>query len=461
MKKLIVTIISLMLCVLSLLVGRQNIIFFGSFFYLTQLVFISVILYKEEKNLLFLLSPSYICILYSSLNFILGHYVISRGIGSTGSFLSIAEMFQNYESISFITIFFLLCNLFVFLAIDFKKTIGISLVKFHFKKNFNTYQGLVLIGVIFLLGFIEIDLSFFGGAGDYSYALKLGLFIILVYLFNRKKLVRYIYYLAGVILLLMNHYDDKRNILYAVVLIIFLELLKNKSSVSIRFKQLLISMIAGAFIFILIIISSITRGYGNYDVGSAIEATYYVSDYLKIDYLNEALVANFELASMYGNTSNAVDYVYKGEVELLYGSTFLKVIFLPIPKRIFPNKPDSMIDIYTRKYDPEFRRIGGSYPISIYGEAFWNFHLFALIFLFLIFYFINRLYLKMVLYLKQDILNIKSFFLLYMYITIIQFIRGSGLEMWLLYALISMPFSYLFIKFFHLSNESSKDVCKN
>src|SRR5690606_15480936 len=134
-----------------------------------------------------------------------------------------------------------------------------------------------------------------------------------------------------------------------------------------------------------------------------------------------------------------INYVHSNQVELTYGSTFLKFFFLPLPRSIFPYKPDSMIDIYTKKFMPEFRAEGGSYPIIIYSEVFWNFHILGLFFLYFIFRVLNNFYIKLIENVNRNVINVKTIFLLFMYVTLIQFVRGSGLEIWLLYGILTIP----------------------
>lgn len=175
------------------------------------------------------------------------------------------------------------------------------------------------------------------------------------------------------------------------------------------------------------------------------EAVQYIPDYLQSDFATDALINNFELNTVYGNGSNALDYVYSEKVDLLYGSTFMKFLFIPLPRSVFPDKPKSMIDIYTTIYTPTFRKEGGSLPVILYSEAFWNFHLFGLLFLYLLYRFFDNMYRKMCLNLTNGNITILSIFLIYLYITFIQVVRGSGFDIWILYPILSIPICYLIL----------------
>jgi hypothetical protein len=248
------------------------------------------------------------------------------------------------------------------------------------------------------------------------------------------------------ILFAVQNYNNKREFFYVIILILFVEFVKKGVNIKAKFNFFLVFVACSIGILYSVATASILRGYGNYDTDNPVKAFLYVNDYLSSDVI-PSLVNNFELNVVYGNGSNAVNYVYSGEMKLLYGSTFTKVLFIPIPRNIFPDKPYSMIDIYTKKYRPNLRNDGGSLPINVYSEAFWNFTLFALPFIYLIFYFINRLYLNMILQLKRCNFSLSFLFVLYCYITIIQFVRGSGFEIWILYPILSVPFLWIFAKY--------------
>jgi hypothetical protein len=135
--------------------------------------------------------------------------------------------------------------------------------------------------------------------------------------------------------------------------------------------------------------------------------------------------------------------MFKGDYEYLYGETFLKLIFIPIPRYLFPDKPRSMISVYTSIADLRFRSIVGSCLFSIYSELICDFGVFSFPILFFMSYYINLLYKYMVV--SFYLTKIESMFLiaLFLSVTIIMFIRGSGIEMWFLYSLIPLPIVYV------------------
>ncbi|WP_159634826.1 hypothetical protein [Sphingobacterium composti Ten et al. 2007 non Yoo et al. 2007] len=420
---------------------------YASYIYLSQLLSIFYGIYKVKNNLILFLSPSFLTIFYISLNFIFGHYAVTNDLGLNNNYYS---TYQSYYSINFITAFFIACNFVVYFTIPFKKFTSINFITFKTAKsqvNLFSVQIVTLFLFLFAVGSFEINLNFLGADGNFNYAFEFAIVIILV-LINRNNSTKYraIVYLFILIIFIINHYDSKREIMFVLILILFLESVKNGGNILVRLKTLLLSSILVIVFIYIVVVSSILRGYGNYNVDSPIEAFGLVGDYLESDIASDALVMNFEINHVYGNATNAVNYVYTNNADLLYGSTFYKLIFTPIPRSMMPNKPESMVHIYTSKFDPTFRAIGGSFPIIVYSEVFWNFHLIGLLLLYFIFVIFNKYY---YLILKSLVLNrISQFTILYLYLysTFIQFIRGAGIEVWLIYGIISFPFIYVISK---------------
>jgi len=417
--------------------------------YLVQIVTFGLVFFKSRNNRYYIFSPTFLTLLYLNLNFIVGHITVSTGLGFD---LKYYNAFMRYESLTFITVYLIICNMIVFTSLQFTR---INRLPYTFESNdIKVPKFLIplLLIVLFVLGFVQVDLSFIGGGGDFSYVYKLlcACFIVFILSYKKKKSRFFIYPLI-IVFFIIGSYSSKREILYVIILIIFLEIMRNRSNLKINLKYLFYGFLGFCGFIYIVLVSSIMRGYGSYEPENIVEASSYINDYVTSDIFLDALTANFETNAVYGNSTNAINYVYSNQVELTYGSTFLKFLFIPFPRQIFPDKPDSMIDIYTRKFMPEFRAIGGSYPIIIYSEVFWNFHILGFVFLFFLFKILNKLYVKLLININNNIMNVGTIFLLFMYITFIQFVRGSGLEIWLLYGVLTLPLAFIInflIKYF-------------
>ena len=215
-----------------------------------------------------------------------------------------------------------------------------------------------------------MDLALLGGGSNYAYAIKLGVAIIICLSIRHLTVwwKRIFLYLIIVIPFLVANYESKREIIFVLLIFFLMELSKRKPNLNLSFKNIIFGLALGLIFSGLILTASILRGYGGYKIENPLSAIKYLPDYINSDFIYKGLAINFELSTTYGNSSNAIDYIYKKEVDYLYGSTFFKVFFLPIPRRVFPNKPESMVNIYTKKFAPEYYKIGSTRPIVIYSE---------------------------------------------------------------------------------------------
>lgn len=435
-------IITAILIAVCLIMPEDFIIKYGQWFYAFQFFSVFLPLLKYKNNFLYYFSPSFMTFAYVNLTFAFGHFAVSRGLGFS---LDFYNAFINYKSVSLITAYFLTCNFLVIIAIPFNKFKSIT-QEYVSEKSTPNKLFIVFLLLIFLLilSSLDINLDSYGGAGNFNYIFELAITIgIVLIISSSKNRFRFLIYLSIILLYLVMHFDSKREIFFVVLLIVFTEIVKNNISIRIKPKQIIISVLGLAFMIYVIIVASIMRGYGKYEIENPIDASAMVFNYVQSDFAVNAMVANFEFTYAYGNTSNAVDYVLNNEVNYLFGSTFFKVFFIPIPRSAFPSKPRSMVDIYTDKFDPQFRNIGGSYPIGIYAESLWNFSVFGLPFILIMYIIFNMFFLKLIVFIKKDRISVYSLFLMYLYITLIQFVRGAGIELWLLYAILALPTIFL------------------
>jgi hypothetical protein len=411
---------------------------YGWTFFIIQLLVFLYGINGVSKNVLIYFSPSVFTLIYLNLNFGFGQWAVANNISYETMYYYEYIKFSNPH---FIIIYLLICSLAVALAIIpfLKSSITLDLTALLNKSASNKSQIFISLVFILLLSLVEVDLSFLGGVGNFNYPLQLAATIFLtIKLVPFPRLVRYLYYAILSILFLVSNYNSKREILFIIILFLLFELNRTSIKVELNLKNSLLGVLFITSFTGFILVSSIARGYGNFNVESPLDAVEYIDDYVQADYFQSVVVGNLEVITVYGNTANAINFTYNEEIGLGYGSTFAKALFIPIPRFIFPDKPRSMIDIYTSKFQPSYRvEKGGSLPVTIYGEIFYNFNLFGIIFLFLIFLVLNRMFQKMVSSLSEAKISFHTYIFIFLYITLIQFVRGSGLDLWFLYALIS------------------------
>lgn len=66
------------------------------------------------------------------------------------------------------------------------------------------------------------------------------------------------------------------------------------------------------------------------------------------------------------------------DIKHLYGLSYIKPLFGPIPRALWEDKPETASRLYAKEFNIWFYNIGGSQPITFIGESYWNFGYFGL-----------------------------------------------------------------------------------
>lgn len=308
------------------------------------------------------------------------------------------------------------------------------------KVKFTNYDLIPLV-VLIPFFFIGLDLQIFGGVGDLSILPKtLAAILCFVNIQRAKLLYRFALYSAIIVLFVTFSIHDKREAIFLVFPVLWLEFVRVKYCLS--FLGLIALIGATISLLCLILLMSISRGYGGFgEFDSIFQAAPYLPKYVISDKFIGGLLNNIEASSFFFNGMNAINYVIENSV-YTFGSTLLKFLFVLVPRAIYPDKPNSMIDIYTTAYDYEYRSIGGSDPINIFAEYFWNFHFFGLIVVIILAFLAMRLSTLMYRsYLKNRCLLLSCGLIAYM--NLLTMLRGSGLDQYLVYVLITCIFAFV------------------
>jgi hypothetical protein len=386
---------------------------------------------------LYLLSPSCVCVGYMLLNGIVGSSAFYFGrvyhLHDYNSYLG-----WNYLHGS--ACFNLLSNLVVLLAgRPLRALRGTSEIK-------SEWQGGSLVEVLAVLVFaaanlvlfsyVDLDLSGLGGQGSFSFFPKalvaIAAIIALARYGGRNRAVLYI--------LLVTYFasfsaGDKRQAIFLFLPIFLVEFLRSKKR-RLDIRMLLAGGVAASIGFILILWMSIYRGYGEYNPETFLDAAQYIDDYVQEDRFIEYVLANTETNYVFFHTHQAIEYVLEDPQRLLLGSSFLKVLFIPVPRHLFPDKPVSIIEHYTSAYAPEFRSLGGSWVSGLYSEYFWNFHFLGLLPMYFVFALFGRAYSWMAGRIRTN-LDYQLLLPIYYYQQFMEMVRGSGLDQYLTYSLVA------------------------
>jgi hypothetical protein len=252
----------------------------------------------------------------------------------------------------------------------------------------------------------------------------------------RGRWYRYLVYLAALMLLLAVSFENKREIAMILFLIVFLEAYEARSKLKFKLKSIAAYAFVAISFFGLVLAASILRGYGEFAATSIIDAFRYIPQYMTSEIFIDGIVDNLELNYNYGVTITSIDHMLRARIDYQYGASILKVLFLPIPRDAIGFKPESTMQLFTQSYNLGLWRREGSLPVMSASEMFMNFHVFGLLAFALVWALINRSFLTFHRAAARSFVACSCVFL---FITVLMFARGSGLEQWLLYYLIGAP----------------------
>ena len=205
---------------------------------------------------------------------------------------------------------------------------------------------------------------------------------------------------------------------------------------------------------LLILAMSVMRGYGSSGPDDTVDIINLVPRIISYVGMNDFLkyfLLNIEVNYTFFHSFNAMEYIMNDSGLVTYGSTIYKMFFVFFPRSLFSFiKPDSFIHLYIESYNPGLRLAGGSYPPNLYAEMFWNFHFSGFIILNLLFLAFSKIYALTIKHLISG-QYFKYSFLLFIYLFLVTYFRGSGLDMFTVYVIFSIIFSsiiYLIAKLF-------------
>jgi hypothetical protein len=366
-------------------------------------------------------------------NLFLGSILIPRNFG----FQKYIPQLMKIDNYNLIVAYFLLINLVLFLlSFSAVKKLNIKLAMDFPQKMedtrldiFHDYLRLFFALAIFIL------LSYFKAYSLFSLQLA-----IVVILFSdisyHRKWYRYYIYLLFLFLMVVFNYNNKREIIIIFFLVFFIEAYHSRWILKLTLKRILLYTTGILLFLTLILTASILRGYGNFKVTSVGDAISYIPQYVKSNVFMDGLTENLEINYNYGSAYTCMDMILKGEIKYQYGLTLIKVFFLPIPREIFPLKPLNSLQLYTKKYNPEYFKYGGSLPVNFSCDMFMNFNYLGVIPFALIWFVLDNLFVQFHLLRKR---TLKYFSYLFLIISILPFARGSGIEQYIVYYLFALP----------------------
>jgi len=210
---------------------------------------------------------------------------------------------------------------------------------------------ILAIGIFQILIFSSINLVYI-----------MYLFIYNYYKNNRYKV--FIFVSFFILIYFFTYTDDRRNWLFLVLSLMFMYFVKSKNQ-----KIIKILIFGGGALLIMsyIAIAFRTDGLFNY---SAVES--------RIVNNSDALMGILEIETDFPIVSDDLillfdKIVIEDKIDYTYGKNFFKPLYAFIPREVWVDKPITISRLFSKKFNKWFYDQGGSEPITIYGELFWNF----------------------------------------------------------------------------------------
>lgn len=387
------------------------------------------------RNLFSFLSPVAIVFFYVSLSLSLGSWGFSNEYVINARNLAVYDDWQSTHIAATV----LMLSLSVLMSVD--NHYRAKYESITATENLRVGSTTAISSMILLpFFFIPLDLSAFGGLGDFSgIAKSVFALLLVVSLSGRTAGIRWAAYLIIIVVFATFSVHEKREAIFLIFPILFFEILQHPRKLTVRSVSLLVPL--AGFLLLLIIAMSVARGYGGFgEMDTLFSAVPFVLKYVSSENFIGGLLNNIEANYFFFHAINAIEMAIRDSDLIVYGSTLIKPLFILIPRSIAPWKPEGMITLYTTAFDPSFRTLGGSWPASFISELFWNFSYLCIplsVFLALGLVKLQFLLLRAHAFGHTYLLVL----LLFAYMNVLTLMRGSGLDQYL----VSLIFAGLFV----------------
>ena len=411
-------------------------------FFFVQLATITIINYSR-KHLLYFLSPVNLLIYYVNGSFLVAALAFINNVVFPPDYLITFNSWR-YFNISLFYVLITTYSLFYldyFLSNSYKNIIHEKRIVINKKFQLNILMTSICLFVIFF--FFPLSVGAIGGSGDMSYVPMAVATLNIFYLLAINK-VRYrlVIYLAIIGFFAIFSYSSKREAIFFIFPLLLIEAVIFSKKVNLKEFVSLIGV--GAVLIFLILGMSVLRGYGSTgpeDQVNLISVLPRIISYVGMNDFMKYFLLNIEVNYTFFHSFNAMEFVMNDTNLVSYGSTIYKVLFIIFPRSLFSFiKPDSFIHLYTYNYNPGLRIAGGSYPPNLYAEMFWNFHFSGFVIMNIIFFGLTKIYTST---LKKIITGhfFKHNYLIFIYLFLVTYYRGSGLDMFAVYTIFALFFT--------------------
>lgn len=407
-------------------------------YYAISILFFCLFIMTFKDTFAYLFAPSSIMILYVGITFSLGALWLNNGWYALHR-----QDYATYARLPFFQLgntFFLLCLPVTLLALVAtsrslvsEKELPVSSTNMKMSVR-STTRFLIFFAIIgfFVAARIRISIPWYTNS-DLSFLMELaGAFTVMAFLIRARSPYRYPALLLFFVFFAISEFDNKRIAIFFLITCIMQESLLLKAR-RWQLRHMLWGIVILGILLSGIMAMSILRGYGSFDITSPIAAFRAIPLYIQSDNFLFAFEENLELISSYFHNVKAVNHALYTH-DYAYGATILAGLTVVVPRSIWPNKPQSVIELYTAIYYPALAAKGGTYVPNLYAEMLWNFGVTGGLFgVFVIFNFFNYIYFVMVRYLREKERRLRVtfslIFLIGWYCFQIMLFRGSGWDL--------------------------------
>ncbi len=322
------------------------------------LLYISIKAFQKNKFMLFLFSI-----------FTVFYILIRNILLLSGNYINFAILNPyidsfNKEAVLYVFIYVVInYTIFYIFYKYFNKNIVVKVKQYNKKRDVSKIIILSIIIILFFIGPVV-------GMGYLVY-----LFIYNILKNHKNKLLIILSFFL--LLYFYTFTDDRRNWLALILAILFVIFVKKRHK---NIFKILMSGFVSLVILSYILVAFRTDGLFDY---SAV--------YKRITNNSNALMSIFEIEADFPIVSDDVVLLFdkvlvEKKVDYTYGVNFAKPLYAIIPRDIWEEKPISISRLFAKKFNPDFYAQGGSEPITIYGELFWNFGYLSFLFFILFAY---------------------------------------------------------------------------
>tara|TARA_Y100000741_G_C18256475_1_gene559151 strand:- start:695 stop:2080 length:1386 start_codon:yes stop_codon:yes gene_type:complete len=411
-------------------------------FFLIQLLTITLINYSR-RHLLYFLSPVNLLIYYVNGSFLVASLAFVNNVVFPSEYLMTFDSWRYFN----ISLFYVLITTYSLFYLDYLLSSSYKSIiqekRFVINKKFQINILVVSACLFIVFFFFPLSVGAIGGSGNMSYVPMAVASLNVFYLLAVNKMrYRLIAYLAIIGFFAIISYSSKREAIFFIFPLLLIEAVVFSKKVNL--KEFVSMIGVGAVMVFLILGMSVMRGYGStgpedrVDLISVLPA---IIRYIGMNDFIKYFLLNIEVNYTFFHSFNAMEFVMNDTNLVAYGSTIYKTLFIIFPRSLFSFiKPDSFIHLYTYAYSPSLRAAGGSYPPNLYAEMFWNFHFSGFVIMNIVFFGLTKIYAYTLKKINQGHF-FKYNYLIFIYLFLVTYYRGSGLDMFAVYAIFALLFS--------------------